>query len=111
MSLASFLVAVYSTSTLLYTYRNSSFPFDISKDTRLIISKAKALRSRQGERERLNTDYGAWFLTRGEDDLLYAVCVSEEYPERTAFGLIQKVEALISKKNKEDPVEKRVKKL
>jgi hypothetical protein len=80
MSLASFLVAVYSTSTLLYTYRNSSFPFDISKDTRLIISKAKALRSRQGERERLNTDYGAWFLTRGEDDLLYAVCVSEEYP-------------------------------
>lgn len=50
MSLASLILATYSTSSILYTYRNQSFPFDISKDIRIITSKAKALRSRQGER-------------------------------------------------------------
>lgn len=41
---------------------------------------------------------------RAEDDLLYAVCVSEDYPERVAFGLVSKVHLLIKERSREGSV-------
>lgn len=111
MALASLLIANYSSSSVLYHYRNPSFEHDINADAKLIVSKAKNLRSRVGERERLNCDYGAWFLLRGEEDLMYAACVSEDYPERVAFGLISKVQLSIKERSREGTVEKVIKKL
>ena len=54
-------------------------------------SKIKALRSKKGEREKLRTAYGVWYATHDDNDICYAVCTSEDYPERHAFGLIGKL--------------------
>ena len=54
-------------------------------------SKIKALRSKRGEREKLRTAYGVWYAIHDENDICYAVCTNEEYPERHAFGLISKL--------------------
>ena len=54
-------------------------------------SKIKALRSKVDEREKLKTAYGVWFVVHDNNDISYAVCTAEDYPERHAYGLIQKL--------------------
>ena len=56
-----------------------------------IPQKIKALRSYANERDKLKTQYGVWFVTHDNNDVAYAVCTQEEYPERHAFGLIDKL--------------------
>jgi hypothetical protein len=58
-------------------------------------SKIKALRSKPNERDKLRTAYGIWYVTHDENDIAYAVCTTEEYPERHAFGLIDKLKEKI----------------
>ncbi len=58
----------------------------------MIASKAKVLRLKIGVREKLACDYGLWFVIRGDEDLFFAACVSDEYPERVAYGLIDKIQ-------------------
>lgn len=95
MSLSGFIVANYVTANLAYEYKNKQDKKDLAEDIKLITSKARGLKSKIGERERFVCDSGVWFLTKGEDSLVYALCVSQDYPERLAFGFIKKVEALI----------------
>ena len=54
-------------------------------------SKVKALRTKTNEREKLRASYGVWYATQDENDICYAVCTTEDYPERHAFGLISKL--------------------
>ena len=61
----------------------------------MIASKAKVLQLKVGAREKLACDYGLWYVTRGEDDLFFATCVSDDYPERVAYGLIQKIQTTL----------------
>lgn len=51
-------------------------------------SKIKALKSREGERNKLRTQYGVWHVIYDGNDICYALCTSDAYPERHAFGLI-----------------------
>lgn len=51
-------------------------------------SKIKALKSREGERNKLRTQYGVWHIIHDGNDICYALCTSDTYPERHAFGLI-----------------------
>lgn len=111
MSLAALVVARYSRPDILLTYSNPAVTTPLKDDAKLIVSKAKFLKSKLGERDKLACDYGVWFVTRGEEDLLFAACVQEDYPERVAFGLIQKVQAMVSERDKRDSVEQRVGKL
>lgn len=76
MSLNSFIVTDYLNSAILFQYQNPSFKKNINEDSKLIASKAKQLRSKIGEREKLKSDYGNWFITRGSNDLLYAACTT-----------------------------------
>ena len=62
-------------------------------------SKIKALRSKIDEREKLRTPYGVWYVTHDENDICYGVCTDEGYPERHAFGLIQKLKEKIKQIN------------
>jgi hypothetical protein len=39
---------------------------------------------------------------RGANNLLFAACVGEDYPERVAYGLIQKADTLIQEKPTKD---------
>jgi vesicle-associated membrane protein 7/small nuclear ribonucleoprotein D3 len=64
-----------------------------------IPQKIKALKSRAGERDKLRTPYGFWFVTHDDNDISYAVCTSETYPERHAYGLIEKLQEKIGEIN------------
>lgn len=55
-----------------------------------IILKIRALNQKQGERNKLKTAYGNWFVTQSKG-WAYAVCCSENYPERHAYGLIASI--------------------
>ncbi len=52
--------------------------------------KIKALNSKSGQRDKINTTYGAWFATK-KNGWVYGVCTNDNYPERHAFGLIGKI--------------------
>ena len=54
------------------------------------------MRARTNERDKLKTQYGVWFVSHDENDISYALCTDEEYPERHAFGLIEKLKEKIS---------------
>lgn len=58
-------------------------------------SKIKSLRSKVDERDKLRTNYGVWYVTYDNNDICYAVCTDESYPERHAYGLIQKLQEKI----------------
>jgi len=64
MSLAALLIANYSSSAPLYHYNNHNKK-GVAEDAKTIASKAKCLRSKVGERDKLSCDYGVWFVTRG----------------------------------------------
>lgn len=49
--------------------------------------KLAALNAKAGERNKLKTEYGSWFVMH-MDDWAYAVCTSMDYPERHAYKLI-----------------------
>ena len=72
-------------------------PFHFSRcrqgscDETQMAAKIKALRSKIDEREKLRTGYGVWWVTHDDNDICYGVCTDETYPERHAFGLIQKL--------------------
>lgn len=100
MSLHSLLIIDYDSSTMVYQYLNINSKGSIKEDTKLIVGKIKALKCKVGERERLKGDAGNWYVTRGESNLMYAACAGEGYPERTAYGLIQKIETLVQGKSK-----------
>ena len=71
---------------------------DAEKVSLLLIqmaSKIKALRSKTDQRDKLRTAYGVWYVTHDKNDISYAVCCEESYPERHAFGLIQKIKEKI----------------
>ena len=53
------------------------------------------MRSHSGERDKLRTQYGVWFVTHDDNDISYAVCTQEEDPERHAYGLIDKLKRRI----------------
>jgi hypothetical protein len=61
--------------------------------------KIKALRARTNERDKLKTQYGVWYVTHDDNDISYALCTNEEYPERHAYGLIAKLVDKISEIN------------
>lgn len=98
MSLLTLLILQQCDSKIVYQYVSAGCKSNVKDDAGLIVGKIKALKCRVAERERLKGEAGNWFITRGASDLLYAACVSEGYAERTAFGLIQKIEALVQDK-------------
>lgn len=61
--------------------------------------KTKALKAKANERDKLKTPYGVWYVTHDDNDIVYALCTSEEYPERHAYGLIQKLQDKIAEIN------------
>ncbi len=65
MSLIAVVVSSYATSKVLFQYNNPSIKTKIGDDAQMVVSKAKNLRSKIGEREKLISDYGIWFLLRG----------------------------------------------
>ena len=95
MSLHSLLAIDQHASAVVYQYLNASCRGNMKDEAKLIASKIKALRCRVAERERLKGEAGNWYITRGASNIMYAACVGEGYPERTAFGLMQKIEALV----------------
>lgn len=98
MSLLTLLVIQHNDSKVAYQYVNAGCKGNVKDDANLIVGKIKALKCRVAERERLKGEAGNWYITRGASDLMYAACVSEGYLERTAFGLMQKIEALVQDK-------------
>ncbi len=46
------------------------------------------LKSKKGERNQLKTTYGIWHVTYDDNDVCYALCAADTYPERHAFGMI-----------------------
>ena len=98
MSLLTLMIIQQGDSKMAYQYVNSGCKGNVKDDAGLIVGKIKALKCRVAERERLKGEAGNWYITRGASDLMYAACVSEGYPERTAFGLIQRIEALVQEK-------------
>ena len=95
MSLLSLLVFNQATCDIHYHYVSSKHSKQIQNDAKLIADRAKALRSRIGERDKLQCDYGAWYVTRPEEEMGFAACVDGGYPERVAFGLIAKAHEII----------------
>ena len=88
----------FSTSIPIYTVNQEPSNKSIASDAEKVFiilsqmaSKIKALRSKKGEREKLRTAYGVWYAIHDENDICYAVCTTDEYPERHAFGLISKL--------------------
>lgn len=52
--------------------------------------KLRALNAKAGERNKLKAEYGTWYVMH-ENGWGYAVCTTEDYPERHAYGLIDKI--------------------
>jgi hypothetical protein len=80
MSIYYFHVGRYSTSSQIYTYRANKISKDVISDGATIGSKIKALKSKPNQRDKLKSSYGVWSVTRDENDLVYAVCSSNDYP-------------------------------
>lgn len=76
MSLQSLLIMDYDSSSMVYQYVNTNSKGNMKDDAKLIVSKAKALKCKVGERERLKGDAGNWYITRGASNLMYTACVS-----------------------------------
>ncbi len=55
-------------------------------------SKIKSLKSKVDERDKLRTAYGVWHVTHDDNDISFAVCTDEGYPERHAYAIIQKLQ-------------------
>jgi hypothetical protein len=36
-----------------------------------------------------------WFVTHDENDISYAVCTEEDYPERHAYGMLEQLKSKI----------------
>lgn len=58
--------------------------------------KLRTLNAKAGERNKLKTAYGPWFVTHS-NGWAYAVCTAEDYPERHAYGLIDKIRGCAEK--------------
>ena len=55
-------------------------------------------------------EVGTWFIVRSTETLLSAACVTEDYPERLAYGLLQKLHTIVLEKPpREDESEKKFK--
>lgn len=74
----------------------------LNDEGKLIASKAKFLRSRVGERDKLKGEFGNWYVVRSSETLLSAACVNDDYPERLAYGLLQKLHLIIQDKQPKD---------
>lgn len=57
-----------------------------------MFNKIKSLKLKNEERQKFKTDYGVWYVKHDKYDISYAVCTNEDYPERHAFGLIDKIQ-------------------
>ena len=58
--------------------------------------KTKALKAKANERDKLKTPDGVWYVTHDDNDIVYALCTSDEYPERHAYALLQKLQEKIA---------------
>lgn len=55
-------------------------------------------------------ELGTWYLVRSTETLLSAACVTESYPERLAYGLLQKLHTMVLEQPpREDESEKKFK--
>lgn len=61
-------------------------------------AKLRTLNAKTGERNKLKTSYGPWYVTH-QNGWAYAVCTGDEYPERHAYGLIDQIKELTHKNN------------
>lgn len=95
MSIVALLISNLTPPGLLYQYTNRSLKKDMKSDCNLIVSKAKSLKLNAGQKEKLNSDHGSWLVTKDDENLIYAACVTEDYPERVVFGLFQKMQVSI----------------
>lgn len=112
MSLGAVFLAHYATSASLFAYAPPLAKKGLADEGKLIASKAKFLRMQVGEREKLKGECGNWYLVRSSETLLSAACVNDDYPERLACGLLQKLAALIQDKQpRGDESERKVKAL
>ena len=66
MSLLAFLITNPSSSEALYQHKNKKGPSELESDIQLILKKAKGIKMRVAERQKLNSGSGSWFLTRDE---------------------------------------------
>ena len=92
----------YSTSIPIYSINQETSNKPLGADGEKVLawdtkmaSKIKALRSKVDQRDKLRTGYGVWYVTHDKNDISYAVCTDEAYPERHAYGLIQKIKEKI----------------
>jgi hypothetical protein len=112
MSLTAALLAHYATSAFLFTYNAPNSKRGITDEGKLIASKAKFLKMQIGEREKLKGECGNWYLVRCTETLLAAACVTDDYPERLACGLLQKLHSIIQDKQpRDDESERKIKAL
>lgn len=98
--------ARYSTSipinTIILDSSNKALQTDVEKVITLtmqIAFKIKALKSKVGERDKLRTAYGVWYVTYDDNDVSYAVCTIESYPERHAYALIERLQEKMAEIN------------
>jgi hypothetical protein len=102
MSLTAVLLAHYGNSSSLFTYAPPNTKKGLNDEGKLIASKAKFLKARVGERDKLKGEFGNWYVVRTTETLLSAACVSDDYPERLAYGLLQKLHSIIQDKHPKD---------
>jgi hypothetical protein len=63
MSLTAAVLAHYTSSAILFQYSSSSKK-GLADEAKLIASKAKFLKARVGERDKLKGELGSWYLLR-----------------------------------------------
>jgi hypothetical protein len=64
MSLTAAVLAHYTSSAILFQYSSSSSKKGLADEAKLIASKAKFLKARVGERDKLKGELGSWYLLR-----------------------------------------------
>jgi hypothetical protein len=80
MSLLAILLLAPTSPAPAYSYSAPKANPHLEADTKVVSTKAKTLRLRTGERNKFKSDSGSWFITRGKNDLVFALCSTEDYP-------------------------------
>ena len=72
MSLLSLLIFDQHTCAIHYHYIGSKQCKQLKNDAKIIADRVKALKSQIGERDKLQCEYGAWYVTRPDSKMAFA---------------------------------------
>lgn len=49
--------------------------YNLKEEINFIVSKSATIKTKIGQRNKLSSDCGRWFLIKGENNIMYAACV------------------------------------